>query len=254
MHVVITGGNSGLGEYLAYEMARRGHTLGLIARRREELERVAAAIRAQGGKVACATADVTDRDALHAAVAALVGEHGPVDLMVAGAGGGGPTPATKHDGRKVTDQMRLNFDGVVYAFEAVLPSMLERGSGHVAAISSVAAYKGMPPSGAYSASKAAVTTLLEAWSAELRPRGIAVTAIHPGFVRTPLTAKNKFPMPFLMEPDRAARLMADGLERRRRRIDYPLRMVWLMTLVRALPAWLFEAAMARTFTLTRPKE
>jgi len=199
-------------------------------------------------------ADVTDREGLHAAIAALVQANGPVDMLVAGAGGGGPTPASKLDGPKVTSQMRLNFDGVVYACEAVLPSMLERKSGHIAAISSVAAWRGLPPSGTYSAAKAAVTVQMEAWSAELRPRGIAVTTIHPGFVRTPLTAKNKFPMPFLVDVDWAARVMADGLERRRRQINYPLRMVWLMTLVRALPAWLYEWAIARTFSLTRPKE
>jgi short-subunit dehydrogenase len=244
-HVVITGASSGLGEALAIEMGRRGHTLGLVSRRLDMLGEVAEKVRATGAKAAIAAADCTDREAVHRAVASLVEVNGPVDLLVANAGGGGPTPATKIDAAKIVGQMRLNFEGVVYAFEAVLPAMVARKAGHVAAVSSLAAFKGMPGDGAYSASKAAVSVLCDAFGLELAAHGIAVTTIHPGFVRTPMTAKNKFPMPFMMDADRAARIMADGLERRKREINYPFPTMILARLARWIPARLLMAILNR---------
>ena len=123
MFVVITGASSGLGEYLAVELGRRGHVLGLIARRESELERVAGLVRATGAKAEYAAADVTDGPALKAAIDRLTAACGPVDVLVANAGGGDNTPATRIDAGRITRLMRLNFDGVVYAIEAVLPSM-----------------------------------------------------------------------------------------------------------------------------------
>lgn len=254
MHVVITGASSGLGEHLAIELGRRGHSLGLVARRADLLETVAARVRETGAKAAIAVADVTDRAALRQAVDRLADQLGPVDIIVANAGAGGPTPASRMDAERITGQMRLNFDGVVFAFDAVLPQMLERGSGQLVAVSSIAAMRGLPPNGAYSASKAAVTSLCEAFGAELRPQGIAVTTIHPGFVRTPLTAKNKFPMPFLLDADKAARIMADGILAQRRRVDFPLPMTLLMSLVQMLPAFVYEPLAARAVPRARQVE
>jgi len=240
-HVVITGASSGLGEYLAIELGRRGHTLGLIARRREQLEQVAEKVRATGAKAEFAVADVTQRQTLHEAIGTLEAVSGPTDIIVANAGNGVPTSGMTFDAQRVNDLMRLNFDGVTYAFEAVLPAMVERGAGHIAAVSSLAGYRGLPGNGAYGASKAAVTTLMQALSAELRPRGIAVTTIHPGFVRTPLTDRNRFQMPFLMEPERAAQIMADGIEARHRTITFPWQMGILMRVLQGIPAPLFES-------------
>ncbi len=244
-HYLITGASSGLGEALAVELGRRHHTVGLIARRGDRLEQVAQKVRLAGGTAAWQAADVTDRPGLTAAIRALEETLGPVDCCVANAGSGGSTPATDPDAERISAMMRLNFDGMVHTLAAVLPEMVARKGGHVAAVSSVAGWRGLAGSGTYSASKAAVSTLLEAWSIELRPHGVAVTTIHPGFVETPLTAKNRFPMPFLLDASTAARLMADGLERRRRYVNYPWRMAWLMAFVRALPWWLYEPLLAR---------
>jgi short-subunit dehydrogenase len=244
-HVLITGASTGLGRALAVEFGRRGHSLGLVARRGDLLEAVASEVRAAGGRAASATADVTDRRALQAAVASLVEALGPVDILIANAGAGGPTPATKIDAERICAMMRLNYDGVVYAVEAALPDMLRRGAGQIVAVSSVAGWRGLPASGAYSASKAAVSTLMESFGIELRSRGIAVTTVHPGFVKTPLTAKNRFPMPFLLEADRAARIMVDGILARRRTVDFPFRMVLLMGFVRRLPAAVYELGALR---------
>lgn len=252
MFVVITGASSGLGEYLAVELGRRGHVVGLVARREVELERVAGLVRATGAKAAYAMADVTDGPALKAAIGRLAAEHGPVDILVANAGGDAFTPATRFDAAKFASVFRLNVDGVLNAFDAVLPAMLERRSGQIVAVSSMAARLGLSPSSAYSASKAAVSTLMEAFGVELPPYGIAVTTVHPGFVRTPLTAKNKHPMPFLVEPERAARLMADGILARRRRVDFPFMMNVITRLAAWLPAFVFEPLLRRLSPSPRP--
>jgi short-subunit dehydrogenase len=112
-------------------------------------------------------------------------------------------------------------------------------------VSSVAGFRGLPGTGGYSASKAYVTTLLESFRVDLRRRGVAVTSINPGFIETPLTAKNAFPMPFLMKVDRAARIIADGLESRPAELTFPLPMKLLMNLARLIPNWLYDLVIRR---------
>lgn len=242
---LITGASTGLGEALARELARRGWKIGLVARRAELLEALAEELRASGAEAAAATADVTDRAAMEGAVRALEAALGPTDLLVANAGGSQPSPATKVPVDALVDVMRLNYFGVVNAVGAVLPGMLERRAGHIAAVSSVASFRGLPAHGAYCASKAAVSTLFESFRTDLRGTGIAVTTIHPGFVETPLTKKNRFPMPFLMKADRAARIMADGLEARRADVTFPWQMAFLFRyLVAPLPRWAWDRAVA----------
>jgi short-subunit dehydrogenase len=131
--------------------------------------------------------------------------------------------------------LRLNVDGAIYSVGAVLPEMVARKSGHLAVVSSVAGYRGLPMSAAYSASKAAVTTFFESLRVDLRRHGIAVTAIHPGFITTPLTAKNKFPMPFLVETDDAARRIADAIDARKRWLRFPWQISWAITLASLVP-------------------
>jgi short-subunit dehydrogenase len=239
-HVAITGASSGLGAALAEELARRGHAVTLIARRQGLLDALAARIVASGGRAAVAVADVTERDAVAAAVRAGEAVHGPVDVMIANAGGGEPAPIDRWDGAKVVGAMRLNYDGVVWAFDAVLPAMLARRSGQLVAISSIAAWRGLPKEGAYCASKAAVTTLCESLGAELGGRGIAITCVHPGFMNTPMHPDPAEFLPLKMEPAAAAVRIANGIERRRRTVDFPWLLVWAMRLARVLPALLVD--------------
>lgn len=242
---VITGASTGIGEALARELARRGHAVGLIARRGELLEALAQQIRGGGGRAAVAACDVTDRVGLAAAVARIESELGPTDLLVANAGSGQPTPGHRLDVDAVERIWKLNINGVLYAIDAVLPGMLARGRGHISAVSSVAGWRGLRGNGAYCASKAAVSTLLESFRSDLKPKGIAVTTIHPGFIQTPLTDKNQYYMPFLAPADAAARVFADGLLARQSEVNYPVRMRWLMGLGRVLPNWLWGLVMSR---------
>ncbi len=245
MVVIITGASTGIGAALAVEYGRRGHKVGLVARRAELLAEVAEAVRVAGGTAAVAAVDVTNRADLTEGIGRLEALLGPCDLLVANAGSGEPTPAYKSPIDTIERMLDLNVKGVLFAIGAVLPGMVERKAGHITAVSSVAGFRGLPGTGGYSASKAYVTTLLESFRLDLRRRGVAVTSINPGFIETPLTAKNRFPMPFMMGADRAARIIADGLERRPAELTFPFPMQVLMHFARIVPNWLYDLVIGR---------
>ncbi len=165
---IITGASSGLGWELAKALAAQGCAVGILARRLDRLEALAAEIRAAGGKVALAPANVTDRLATVAAIHSLREQLGPVDLLIANSGVGLPTQLEPMNMDQVDNMIKVNFLGVVYAIEGVLPEMLQRNRGHLAAISSLAAYKGMPGESAYCSSKAAVNVYMEGLRIQLR--------------------------------------------------------------------------------------
>ena len=240
---IITGASSGIGKALAGELADQGCKVGLIARRRELLVELAAAIEAKGGAVAFAAADVAEREPTLAAIRDVASRLGPVDLLVANAGVGAPTLLDPINIADVEKMFRINLLGVVYSIEAVLPELLKRGQGHLAAVSSMAAFKGLPGESAYCASKSALNTYMEGMRIHLRHRGIAVTTICPGFVATPMTEVNQFKMPFLIQPDDAARRIAWALARRRKVFNFPWQMTLLMRLTACLPDWLVARAM-----------
>jgi short-subunit dehydrogenase len=236
--VVITGASSGIGWHLAKELAARGCKVGVTARRRELLEALVEEIRKEGGTAALAPADAADRLETETAIRSLREQLGPIDLLVANAGVGIETLLDPPNLEEIEHTFRVNVLGVVYAFSAVMPEMLQRGSGHLAAVSSLAAYKGLPGESAYCASKAAVNSYLEGLRIQLRGRGVGVTTICPGFVRTPMTDANGFKhMPFLMGPEKAARLIANALRRRKKVFNFPWQTTLMMKLTRWLPDW-----------------
>jgi short-subunit dehydrogenase len=238
---VITGASSGIGRALAVALAAEGCKVGLIARRREALDEAVAQIRAAGGVSAASAADVGDRDRLRASVAELAERHGPADLLVANAGVGHYTTIDPVNIDAVEETFRVNLLGVVYAVDAVLPAMLARGSGHIAAVSSLAAYRGLPGDAAYCASKAAVNVYLESLRVQTRRRGVAVTAVCPGFVRTAMTAGNTS-MPFVMDADEAAARIVRALRRRPKVYNFPWPTTRLVKLARWAPDWLLALA------------
>jgi short-subunit dehydrogenase len=184
--------------------------------------------------------DVTDSAAVHEAVA----KSGPFDLAIANAGVGLPTHATKFPLADAELMVRVNLLGMMYLFDAVIPSMIERRSGRFAGVASIAGLRGVPTTSVYSATKAAMQAFLEASRIELKPYGVGVTIVNPGFIATPMTEKNKFKMPFIMPADKAARVIVDGIERGRRVVEFPKPMSLLMRFTRLLPDALYEAATA----------
>ena len=242
---VVTGASSGIGYELAKVLASEGYEVGLIARRRENLEKLASEITKTNGVCALATADVAQRDQIHKAVESVRSQLGPIDLLVANAGVGAPTLLDPINIEAIEKMVQVNLMGVIYGIEAVLPEMLSRRSGHISAISSIASYKGLPGESAYCASKAAVNVYLEGLRIQLRDKGIAVTTICPGFVKTPMTEVNEFDMPFVLEADVAARRIARALRRRVKVHNFPKRMAILMKLVAWLPDWLIARTMQK---------
>ena len=240
---VVTGASSGIGAALARRLAAEGCRVGLIARRLERLTALSEEIRAAGGTAGVAAADIGDRSQVRDAFTALRAELGPVDLLVANAGVGVPTTLEPVNTPAVEEMFRVNVLGMVYASEAVLPEMLQRRRGQIAAVSSLAGFLGLPGESGYCASKAAVNTYLDGLRIHLRGRGIQVTTLCPGFVRTPMTAVNDFHMPFCLEADEAARRIVRALEHRRKVFNFPPPTTLLMYLTRWLPDWLVARAM-----------
>jgi short-subunit dehydrogenase len=243
---VITGASSGIGRALAIALVRQGARVGAVARRADLLETLTSEARAIGGTLVGAAADVGDRNAVLDAIRGLEASLGPIDLLIANAGVGVPSGAVEMNVPDVEAMMRVNFFGAVYAIEAVLPGMIARGSGHIVGVSSLAAYKGLPGSAGYCASKAALSAYLEALRIELRAKGVAVTAICPGFVRTAMTAKNP-KMPFLMEPDAAAEHILRAVRRRPAVYHFP----WQMSLLMKLTQWMPDGMIARQVPVNR---
>jgi NAD(P)-dependent dehydrogenase (short-subunit alcohol dehydrogenase family) len=237
----VTGASAGIGEALVHELCRRGAAVAATARRAEALEAIAAAA---PGTVLPVPADVTDLAATRAAAERVQDELGPIDLAVLNAGLWEQVDVRAFDSAVVRRHLDTNVMGMVHGVEAVLPDMRRRRAGTIAGMASVAGYRGLPQSEAYGASKAAQINLLESLSIDLRSSGVGVVTICPGFVRTGLTGRNSFPMPFMLEPDDAARQICDGLERGKAEIVFPLPMMLAMKAVRLVPvrtyAWAFS--------------
>jgi short-subunit dehydrogenase len=240
---IVTGASSGIGWALAHTLAAEGCKLGLLARRRDQLTELAAEIEKSGGTATYAVADVTQREQTVAAIREVASRLGPVELLIANAGVGAPTTVEPFNVGDVEKMFQVNVLGTVYAFEAVLPQMLERRRGHLAAVSSLAAYKGLPGESGYTSSKAAVNVFLDGLRVQLRGKGIAVTTICPGFVLTPMTEVNEFKMPWLLQADEAARRIVRALQRKRKVYNFPWQMALFMKFARWAPDWLVERMM-----------
>jgi NADP-dependent 3-hydroxy acid dehydrogenase YdfG len=239
--VLLTGASSGIGEALALAAAKQGATLGLLARRRDLLDDLAARCEAAGGTARALPADVTDAAAVQAAADALQSEFGRIDIMIASAGVGGnnaETRALRPDA--VKNVIDINLLGSVNSIAAVLPGMLERGSGQLVGVSSLAGVRGLPKSAAYCASKAGMTALFESVRLDTARKGIGVTIIQPGFIKTPLTSGRSGKMPFLMELDDAVPMFLNAIEKRKKFAAFPWQLAAIVKAGKIFPAWLYD--------------
>jgi len=274
--VLITGASSGIGRGLALELARRGAKIGLLARGTDTVQAVAAAAGAgarpssnvgstrpasgsrlqevvseiESGRDSQSAsgavqalelpANVRDANAVRAAADRLRKEFGRIDVLIASAGIAATTDASELDPEDVAKLLSVNVIGAVNSVAAVLPEMIERGSGQLVAISSLAAYRGLPKSAAYCSSKAAVSAFFESLRLDLEPKGIAVTIIHPGFIKTPLTAGRKADMPFLMELDDAVEKIIRAIEKRKKSYAFPWQLATIVRAGMVMPIFLYD--------------
>jgi len=242
--ILLTGAAHGIGRATALVLAARGYRLALIDRDAGPLTEVAVRVREAGADVAAEVADVRDSEAVHGAVAALEGRIGPPDVLVAFAGVGGLSSAVDLDTARLRSMLEVNVLGVAHAIEAVLPGMYRRRSGHLVGISSVASYRGLPWMPGYCASKAALAIYLEGLRPGLKRRGVTITTVYPGFVRTAMTADTPFRRPVpMLEPAQAARYLLRAIESRPRDLVFPAGARLGMGLLRRLPDWLFDRMM-----------
>jgi short-subunit dehydrogenase len=251
--ILLTGASSGIGAELARELARRGAHLGLLARREDKLEALAAEIRAAGGVACWARADVLDTAELNLACDRLENELGGADVMIANAGYGRPDPPHRFKPGAAIAMYDTNMLGMLRCFDWALPRFLARKSGHLVGVASLASYIGMPNSAAYCGSKAAMRVHLQSLRVSLASSGIAVTTICPGFVRSELTDLNQQSMPFFWETDRACRHIAKAIEKKRGEVMFPWQMAWMLRIAsRLVPTPVVEYFLKKS--APKPKE
>lgn len=243
--VWLTGAGKGIGRALALALARRGDVVAASARTTADLTALIDAAAGLPGRIVAFPLDVTDAAAVEASVAAIEDGIGAIDLAILNAGTHRPMTAREFDARIVRHLIETNLMGAAHGLEALLPRMLRRRAGRIAVVASVAGYRGLPTAAAYGASKAALIALCEALRPELAADGVSLSVVNPGFVRTPLTDRNDFAMPFRIEAKEAAERILQGLASGRFEITFPRRFTWGMKVLRCLPYPLFFALTRR---------
>ncbi len=231
----VTGASTGIGRELALKLAANGVRVAVSARTADKLEALAHA----NANIVPIPLDVTARADVVAAHRRIVGTIGPIDLAVLNAGVWHPMKASEFDAARAADSMSVNYIGIVNALEPLIPAMMAAGKGHLALVASVAGYRGLPNAAAYAPSKAAVISLAEVLRLELSRHGIVVSLVNPGFVETPMTSVNQFPMPYIMKPGDAADRILRGLARGKYEIAFPWQLVTLLKLLRLMPNGLY---------------
>ena len=238
--VVITGASSGIGADLALYLAGFGARLTLTARRAEKLEELAQQCTQAGGEPLVVPADVASTEAMIQVRDRVVEAFGGADIVVGNAGAGGLNPAEKFDLDIHRKTVEINVVGLANTLVPFIPGMLEQGSGQLVGVSSLAAFRGLPRAATYCCTKAAQAVFLESLRVDLKPRGISVTSIHPGFVETPMTSHEDFTMPFMVPVRKSSVLIARALQKRKSVYLYPWQMRLLTFFNRNLPNWLYD--------------
>jgi len=236
---LVTGASSGLGRSLAAWLAARGVTVVAAARRRGALDELRDEAARTGGVIETLEVDVADVAAVRERVLEIDGREGGLDLVVANAGAGELTPARKFDWEDCESILRVNVLGAAATLTAALPGMLARDRGHLVAIASIAAVRGLPNNAAYGGSKAFLRTFIESLRVDLSTTGVKTTCVFPGFVKSEMTAHNKFAMPFLLETDDAAARIGRAIFAQQAELWFPWQTALLARALGLVPSPLY---------------
>jgi short-subunit dehydrogenase len=244
-HILITGASSGIGAALALTYAgQEGVRLSLQGRNAERLEAIASQARHRGAEVSTYLGDVTDAEKMAVWIAER-DKTAEIDLVIANAGISGGTSEAQDLADQTKAIFTVNVTGVFNTIHPALPLMVRRRRGQVAIVASLAGFRGFAGSAAYGASKAAVRLYGESLRADMAQQGVEINVVCPGFIKTPMTDVNRFSMPFLMSPERAARIIRKGLASNRARIAFPWQMYTMIRILAALPQFLMDAIALR---------
>jgi short-subunit dehydrogenase len=243
--IFITGASSGIGQALAWRFYQAGYSLALVARRTQEMEQWVTQRGISAERHQIYSADVSSIDSIVAVAQRCLQNQGVPDVVIACAGVSiGMDTAERSDLDVMARTFATNNIGMAATFHAFIDPMVQRGSGTLVGIGSVGGIRGLPGHGAYCSSKAAVISYCESLRGELRPSGVKVVTICPGYIDTPLTQKNRYTMPFLMQPDVFADKAFSAIEAGATYQVIPWQMGWVAKLMRALPNWVFDKAFA----------
>jgi short-subunit dehydrogenase len=238
----ITGASSGIGRELALQLARDGVTVAVSSRSPDKLE----ALAHEHKGIRPYAVDVTNPSAVSDVHRRIIDQMGHIDLAVLNAGTWQPISAVRYNARTAAESMSVNYLGIAHALEPLIPAMKYAGRGQIALVASVAGYRGLPKAAAYAPSKAAVISLAEVLRLELASHGIVVSLVNPGFVKTPMTVENDFPMPFIIKAEDAAARIIKGLRKQRFEVAFPWQLVAMLKLGRILPYGLYFKLAGRT--------
>lgn len=235
----ITGASQGIGKALALAYAKAGNTVAISARNQDKLQEVVDEAASLTGRILALPCDVTDKEQVTESLNQLIQQERLPDRVILNAGTHQPMAASEFKADTVNKLLTINTMGAAIPLEALLPHYLEQKRGQIAIVASVAGYRGLPTASAYGASKAALINLAESLRSELYSSGVDIRLVNPGFVKTPLTDKNEFDMPFLISVEEAARSITKGLAGKSFEVVFPTRMAIAMSLLKWLPDRIF---------------
>lgn len=245
-NVWLIGASTGIGAALVPQLVAEGARVAISSRNEQQLRDLAAKCSPPDAPIAVRPLDVTEDGAIARIEAELRAEWGRIDVMIYNAGVWSAVDVSAWDVAAFESMIAVNYTGMMRAIAAVLPDMLARRSGEIVGVGSLSAYGAFPRAEAYGSTKAAVNYMLQALRLDVAKRGVGVTTINPGFVKTRLTDTNDFPMPFLLKPEQAARAMVKGLRAGKTEIHFPLRLSLPLKLITALPRPVYEWLLQRT--------
>jgi short-subunit dehydrogenase len=249
-NVVIFGASQGIGRSLAEAYSAVGCKLVLLSRNEVQVKSLTEDISSKGGSCSCFVCDVTSPESVANGLKRAAGILGSIDLVIINSGVGGPNWMSSFSSRQFKETFDVNTFGIAHVLENIIPIMREQGYGTIAGVTSLADVRGYGGSSSYSASKAAASILLEAARVELKDENIKVITVRPGFVKTAMTDKNEFKMPFLLQPEDAARRIKKGIEKGRTIVQFPFPIVMATRIIKILPNWIYDWGMS----LARPKK